>query len=180
MREVAAGNESAFNALCRQFHGLVYTTVYRVINNPRDAEDITQEVLLAIWKKSTTWEADKGKLSTWIASIARNRAIDTIRSKQRRAILCEKVQTEESARDLVTLEYSANEEMQRSEAHAIARRANVELSPEQREAIELVYFRGLTQAEAAKRAGIPIGTAKARIRRGAQRLRDTVPQLIRS
>jgi RNA polymerase sigma-70 factor (ECF subfamily) len=180
MRGVTEGSDQAFAALCDQFRALIYTTVYRVINNPQDAEDLTQDVLLKIWKKADTWDVSKGRLSTWIASIARNRAIDVIRSKQRRAALCERVQNEERAHIGTIFEDPAREKIYATEAHQIARSAIVELSPEQRKVIEMVYIEGLTQVEVAKRVGIPIGTAKARVRRGVQRLRKTVPELINS
>lgn len=176
MKGVAAHEEPAFDALCRQFRPLIYSTVYRVINNPQDAEDITQDVLLSIWKKAGSWEATKGKLSTWIASIARNRAIDVIRSKNRRAALRDRVEEEKGGLDAATLEESAREKLFASEAHRITRSAVVELTSEQREAVELAFFEGLTQSEVAERIGIPVGTAKARIRRGVHRLRAIVPQ----
>ncbi len=175
MAAVVARKESAYDALCRQYRPLIYATVYRVINNPQDAEDLTQEVLLSVWKKADTWVPSKGKLSTWIASIARNRAIDAIRSKQRRSALRDRVQEEEGPLDAGRLEESARDQIFRTEAHRIARAAVVNLTHEQREAIELAYFEGLTQSEVAERIGIPVGTAKARIRRGVQRLRVTVP-----
>ncbi len=178
MRDVAARDDTAFAALCRQYRALIYVTVYRVINNPQDAEDITQEVLLSIWKKADTWDVTKGKLATWIAAIARNRAIDTIRSKQRRAALHEKMQKEERMHDAASLEDSAREQVLHREARLIARSALVELNPAQREAIELAYLEGLTQTEVAQRIGVPVGTAKARIRRGVQKLRETIPRRI--
>ena len=87
MEGVSGQDGAAFDALCLRFRPLIYATVYRIINNPQDAEDITQDVLLSIWKKAGSWDASKGKLSTWIASIARNRSIDVIRNKNRRAVL---------------------------------------------------------------------------------------------
>lgn len=174
----AGREEPAFDALCLQFRPLIYATVYRVINNPQDAEDTTQEVLLSIWKNADSWDASKGKLSTWIASIARNRAIDVIRSKNRRAALRDKAEQEKTALDLATLNESAREKLYQVEAYRIARAAVVELTFEQREAVELAFFEGLTQSEVAERIGIPVGTAKARIRRGVQRLRTIVPQRI--
>jgi RNA polymerase sigma-70 factor (ECF subfamily) len=174
MEAVVANTPGAFDSLCTRFRPLIFSTIYRVVNNAPDTEDVAQEVLVTIWKKSSTWDPSKGSLSTWIASIARNRAIDVIRKKNRRSQYQKKYQ-EQSNIESRRYEESACEQLLQFEAQRITRDAVVKLAPEQREVIELAYFQGLTQLETSERTGLPLGTAKARIRRGVKKLRERVP-----
>jgi RNA polymerase sigma-70 factor (ECF subfamily) len=174
MEAVVTNTPEAFETLCARFRPLIFSTIYRVLNNSLDTDDVAQEVLLTIWKKSSSWDPSKGSLSTWIASIARNRAIDLIRKKNRRSEHQKKYQ-EQNSIESSRYEESACEQLLQTEAQRITRNAVVELSPEQREVIELAYFQGLTQVEVSKRVGLPLGTAKARIRRGVKKLREKVP-----
>ena len=179
MKGIAEQRDQAFSQLCAHFRPLIFSTVYRVVNNWEESEDLTQDVLLTIWKKAGTWDQAKGKLSTWIISVARNRAIDLVRSKGRRAALRDKL-IEEAKSGTRFDDNTAHDALNRLELKQMARRAVVDLKPEQREAIELEYFEGLTQREVALRIGIPLGTAKARIRRGVHKLRESLPQQIES
>ncbi|MFV1993910.1 MAG: sigma-70 family RNA polymerase sigma factor [Verrucomicrobiales bacterium] len=171
---VAQGDWKSFRDLYDGFAGIVFAVVFRVLNDRQDAEDITQEVFALVWRKASLYRPAKGKPVTWLVTMARNRAIDHLRTRQRRFRLRNEL-TEQVARlepggssvDLVT-EACANE------SSRIVRGAVKELSHQQREAIELAYFSGLTQNEIAARLGEPLGTIKARIRRGVIRLHGIV------
>lgn len=173
LQRVGRRDVAAFQELYRKFSGLLYSTIHRVLNDHQDTEDIMQEVLMQIWQKAHLYEPAKGKPLTWISTMARNRAIDRIRSKQRRARLNDDFEQEtkplqpefdEDTSDLVIT----------GESDRTLQKAVLELSPEQREAIQLAYFAGLTQSEIAERLHEPLGTVKARIRRGVQRLEQSV------
>ncbi len=173
LQRVGRRDVAAFQELFQKFRGLLYSTVYRVLNDHQDTEDIMQEVLMQIWQKAHLYEEVKGKPITWISTMARNRAIDRVRSKQRRSRLNHDFEHEtkplQPEFDEDTSDVVISGERDRTIQNAV-----MELSPEQREAIQLAYFNGLTQSEIAERLNEPLGTVKARIRRGVQRLEQTV------
>ena len=175
LRAVAEGDREKFEELHKRFVGIVFSTVYKVLNDSEDTEDVVQEVFSAIWKKAGMYEPKKGKPMTWITTMARNRAIDRLRSKQRRYKLSEDFKTE---REVLTSgsRVDSADKAERNDRHDMLRSAVMELSPAQRKAIQLAYFGGLTQAEIADQLGEPLGTVKARIRRGIIRLRTVVPK----
>lgn len=132
-----------------------------------------QEVLMQVWQKAHLYERTKGKPLTWITTLARNRAIDKIRSKQRRSRLNDDFEQESRT---VQPEFvdDTSDLLISKEKDAVVHNAVLELSEDQREAIQLAYFNGLTQNEIAERLNEPLGTVKARIRRGVQKLEHTV------
>jgi RNA polymerase sigma-70 factor (ECF subfamily) len=128
-----------------------------------------QEVLVQLWNKAHLYEPRKGKPLTWLTTMARNRAIDRIRSKQRRSKLNDGFEQEN--RNLQSkFEESGHESLADKERHGMLLRAVSKLSADQREAIEMAYFSDMTQAEVAEKLNQPLGTIKARIRRGVHRL----------
>jgi len=86
-RESPGATERAFELLHKKFSGLVFATAYRVLNDPHDAEEVAQEVFSGVWNKSRLYDPLRGKPQVWLSTMARNRAIDRLRSKQRRAQL---------------------------------------------------------------------------------------------
>jgi len=173
MKRIANGDREAFEYLSKKFGGLIYSTVHKVLNHYEDTRDVSQDVLISIWKKAKTYNASKGKLLTWIATMSRNRAIDRVRMLQRRGVLRDKLE-ERNHTESTTPADPARESVYRSETRRILESAVTQLSDEQREVIELAYFSGLTQSQIAKKIERPIGTVKARIRRGVQNLRGAV------
>ena len=130
-------------------------------------------MLTTIWKKAASYHPKKGSLVTWICTTARNRSIDRVRSVQRRSALYDRFE-EKLEGDLPEARTSGREALYRSDARQVLQSAVVALSPEQREVIELAYFEGLTQKQIADRIYSPLGTVKARIRRGVERLRVSI------
>ena len=173
LQRVGQRDVAAFQELYRKFSGLLYSTIYRVLNDHQDTEDIMQEVLVQIWQKAHVYEPAKGKPLTWITTMARNRAIDRIRSKQRRSKLNDGFENESR---VVQPEFvdDTSDIVIASERESVVQNAVLDLTPDQREAIQLAYFGGLTQSEIAERLHEPLGTVKARIRRGVQRLEQSV------
>ncbi|MEM9480606.1 MAG: sigma-70 family RNA polymerase sigma factor [Verrucomicrobiota bacterium] len=173
LRAVANGDRIAFRQLHDRFKGVIYTTIYKVLNDHQDTEDVMQEVFAQIWQKAKLFDSQRGKPLTWCTTMARNRAIDRIRSKQRRARLRDALEEENKKEEPLTTRDSLDV-VTANETSGIVRTAVMELSDEQREAIELAYFAGLTQNEVADRLGEPLGTIKARIRRGITKLQGKV------
>ena len=170
---VANGDRTAFRRLHERFETILYSTIFKVLNNHEDTEDVLQEVFALIWKKAHMYDASKGKPLTWANTMARNRAIDRYRSKQRRSQLGERYENHISVLE-DSAKATTEAEVQMKETSEVLRAAVFELTPEQRQSIELAYFGGLTQREVAEQIGQEVGTVKARIRRGIQRLEKKV------
>lgn len=173
MQRIASGDHSAFDAFCERYSPLIFSTAYKVLNHAQDAEDVSHDVLLSVWQKANSYEPTKGSLVTWICTTARNRSIDRVRSVQRRSAMHDRFEVRQEG-DLPEAQSSGRDEVYLADARQILESAVVELSPEQREVIELAYFEGLTQRQIADRLNSPLGTVKARIRRGLQRLRGMI------
>ena len=163
----------ALDELERLTKGVLFATVYKVLNNPDDTQEVCQEVLLKLWQRPDLYDQQRGQPLTWLRTLARNRAIDRFRSKQRRSSLTERFQMEV----VTTAEHSTPELTKlvaTHEAAAAVREAVIKLTPEQQRVMQLAYFDGLTQVEIAKKLGEPLGTVKARIRRGVRSLRESI------
>ncbi len=177
LRQVAAGDKAAFAELYDRLSRPLYTVVFRILNDGSEAEDIVHDVFISVWSKAGEFEATRGSAFAWIVTLARNRAIDRLRSRKRRNELLDRSapidlgyneggnQEADSAADLWLKEKSA------AVRHAVA-----DLASEQRAALELAFFGGLTQQEIAEKLKQPLGTVKARIRRGLLKLRDSLSQ----
>ncbi|MBV9544353.1 MAG: sigma-70 family RNA polymerase sigma factor [Chloroflexi bacterium] len=156
-----ANLEALYDAHHRQAIGLAY----RMLGDLGDAEEVVQEVFLSAWRSGHTYDPTRGTTHTWILSMVRNRCIDVLRARRRRPVqpLAEGVDVPDAA-DVPT-EAATNVDAAR------ARQALETLPPEQKEAIELAYFGGLSHTEIATQLAAPIGTVKGRIRLGLDRLR---------
>lgn len=174
MQAMAAGDKQALGRLYDQLSRPLYALALRVTNDSAEAQDIVQDVFLQLWHKAADYSPGRGSVFAWAATLTRNRAIDRIRMRQRRAEI-----VNESAADIHGGETGASEttsadQLWLAEKAGAVRSALAALAPEQRTALELAYFGGLTQQEIAARLNEPLGTVKARIRRGLLRLRDTL------
>jgi RNA polymerase sigma-70 factor (ECF subfamily) len=176
MAEIVAGSEPAFQALVSELRPLIISMVRRTLGSGSEVDDVCQTVLLSLWEGAARWEPAKGRVSTWVASIARNRAIDHVRKASRAAAMRERLSADAAVLAPTKFAPTADDELLRAEARRATRRALCELAPEQRQVLELAYLEGLTQIEVAERTGLPLGTAKARIRRGMLILRRNLPR----
>jgi RNA polymerase sigma-70 factor (ECF subfamily) len=173
MKRVAARDHKAFEELSSKYSALIFSTAFKVLNHYEDTEDVMNEVLATIWKKADSYHPKKGSLVTWICTTTRNRSIDRVRSVQRRSALYDRFE-EKVEGDAPEARTTGREELYLSDARQVLQTAVVSLSSEQREVIELAYFEGLTQKQIAERIDSPLGTVKARIRRGVERLRVSI------
>ncbi|MDF1752250.1 MAG: sigma-70 family RNA polymerase sigma factor [Verrucomicrobiales bacterium] len=171
---IANGDRDAFQRVHDRYEGLLYATIFKVLNDHCDAEEVLQEVFFSLWRKANQFHENRGRPVTWLNSMARNRAIDRIRMKQRRAKLRDGFNDEQTVNPQMQTAINGSQAATRRDACRAVRSAILELTPVQREAIELSYFEGLTQKEIARLLGEPLGTVKARIRRGLAKLKDTV------
>ncbi len=168
----------AFRSLYDRYGDLVYSTTLRIVRDTHLAQDMVQEVFLRLWRKPGSYVPQRGRFSTWLTSVARNRAVDEIRSRNRR-YRHETASPEQQERELPDAdENDPALTAELADQRRLILTALGGLPAEQRQVIELAYFRGLTQQEIAARLGQPLGTVKTRIRLGMQKLRAALtPEL---
>ena len=170
----AAGDEVAFSALVARIRPQTPRAARGVVRDPSIAEEVAQEVLTEIWLKADRFDPERGTITGWVATLARRRAVDRVRSEQAGRNRDDRVARRNQVRDVDVV---ADEVEVRLE-HWQVRKALAELSDRQREAIELAYFAGHTYRDVARVLGIPEGTAKSRLRDGLVRLREALDGLI--
>jgi RNA polymerase sigma-70 factor, ECF subfamily len=167
MQRVMRQDQSALMALYQRYGNLVYGQALYVLRVPAMAEEITQDVFLKLWHQAERWDRNRGQLSSWLLTVTRHAAIDRLRKEQRRPIL--------EATPLETVEHTLQDAGQINDPlwhdGQLLRRLMEQLPPEQRQAIELAYFQGLTHSELAQHLDLPLGTAKTRLRLGLEKLR---------
>jgi len=173
IRRIGAGDHAGFSEFYDRFSGLIYSTALRVLSDPDDAADVTQDVFFMLWEKAPMYDPSRGKPVTWVLTMTRNKAIDRLRSQMRRSRLMEEAR-EDSEKEELAVERTSLDRPDLSDESQLLRTAVMKLNEEQRVAIEMAYFNGLTQQEIASRLDEPLGTVKARIRRGIVRLRKLV------
>ncbi|MBI5284990.1 MAG: sigma-70 family RNA polymerase sigma factor [Chloroflexi bacterium] len=178
MDRLAGRDLAAFEALYDRYSDLVYSVALRVVGDRHVAEDIAQDVFLRVWRRPDQFDLRRGKFMTWLLSVTRNRSIDERRGygrRLRREALPSTAEEEEAIpsgdeRDDPAVATVLSDE------RAAVRRAMEVLPPEQRLAISLAYFGGLTQQEVANKLGQPLGTVKTRIRLGMQKMRGALEE----
>jgi len=167
---IASGDEVAFGALYDRFSPGLYSFILKMVRDEKEAEDVLQEGFAHIWRRASTYDPARSSAFTWAVMILRNKAIDRLRVRQRIERTMEKA-TVEFSHFAETDEVSAGE-AERREDGALVRSALKEIPEEQKQAVELAFFGGLTHEQIAEKLGAPLGTIKARIRRGLLKLRD--------
>ncbi|MBA2431746.1 MAG: sigma-70 family RNA polymerase sigma factor [Chthoniobacterales bacterium] len=173
LRLAASGDHGSLQEFHSRYSGVLLATAFRVLNNMKDAEEVVQEAFVQIWEKASVYDVRRGKPLTWAMTVTRNKAIDRLRRVQRRHQLQEEIEQEAQIWERVT-ETDSSTEAVSHETRAIVRSAVIQLSEDQRRAIELAFFAGLTQHEIAEKLDEPLGTVKARIRRGMMKLRQII------
>jgi len=171
LARVANRERAAFEQLYARYSNILYATAMKFLKQDADAQDVVQDVFIQIWDKAKLYDPTKGKPLTWALTMTRNRSIDRIRAIQRCTRLRDDFESETVADESAGVR-EALSEVDASEKSQILRDAVGRLSPEQRKVIELAFFGGLTQSEVADRLGEPLGTIKARARRGLMKLKE--------
>lgn len=162
--------EAALGALYDRYAALVYTIALRITGDRQTAEEVMQDVFQSVWQTAGGFQQTLGAVSGWIVGIARHRAIDATRTRRERART-----REVTGIDQTTLPFAAPAADAGIDQYALSeavRTALADLPQNQRQAIELAYYGGLTRVEIAERLGEPLGTVKTRLRLGLSKLRD--------
>ncbi len=175
LQRMAQGDPESLSTLHGRYSGVLLATAFRVLNNAKDAEEVVQEAFVQIWEKAGVYDVARGKPLTWAMTLTRNKAIDRLRRVQRRHRLQDEMEQEAQIWDRLQ-ERDSSDEVASHETKAIVRSAVIQLSDPQRKAIELAFFAGLTQQQIAEQLDEPLGTVKARIRRGMMKLRQIIGQ----
>ena len=164
----AGGDTAAFSTLYDRVTPWVFGLVRRILRNPAQSEEVTQEVMIDVWRTATRYDASRGSVHSWILTIAHRRAVDRVRSEQAAADRTEMVGARSAE---VDFDQVADTVTTRLEVEQV-RRCLDALTELQRESIELAYYNGYTYPEVAQRLGAKLPTIKARMRDGLIRLRD--------
>jgi RNA polymerase sigma-70 factor (ECF subfamily) len=168
------GDGRALGALYNRWFPIVNALVARMLKSADDVEDVVEEAFWQAWRQAERFDAERGSMQTWLVTIAWSRALDRLRAMRR---------MREEPLDAVDLAAAADEgagpaaNAELAERRRFVRAALAELPAEQREAMELGYFGGLSQTEIAERTGQPLGTVKTRMRLAAQKLRERLALL---
>ncbi len=174
MQRVAQGDKQAFAELYDRFSRPLYATALRIVHDSTEAQDLVHDTFVALWEKAATFEASRGSAFSWAVTLVRNRAIDRLRMRRRRAALL----ADSAPADLGYHEDApaspANDSAALGDDARAVRAAVATLPLEQQRALELAFFGGLTQEQIAQKLQEPLGTVKARIRRGLLKLRDSL------
>ena len=171
IRLIAGSQSDALGELYDRYSRLVFGMARNALGDQGLAEEITQDVFMRIWNKASTYQAVQGKVVSWIAGIARNRAIDVFRH-QKSLLDGNSLSLEELPLFDPPDSLNVEQEIESKLKERRVQQALFQLPKEQRDALALAYFRGYTHEEAAEALGQPLGTVKTRIRLGMQKLRE--------
>jgi RNA polymerase sigma-70 factor, ECF subfamily len=169
---MADGDESALAQLYDRLSHRVHTVAYWILKDADDAEDVVEETFWQAWRHAGEFNRDRAAASTWILMMARTRALDLLRSRRRRT---ERTAQAAASTLIESLEGGSNASSQQPELIELDRGLSQALSAlplEQRQALELAFFSGLTHGEIADRTNQPLGTIKTRIRLAMEKLRQ--------
>jgi RNA polymerase sigma-70 factor (ECF subfamily) len=169
VERMMAGDESALGALYDRYAGMLFAMLVRILRDTSAAEEVLQDLFLQLWRGASRFDASRGSLPAWLLVIGRNRAISRLRGREHREVLED---PENFSFDTVPSSGDLEDEAWRAQLMERLRGAMATLPPEQREAVELAYFEGMTQTEIAARTGCPLGTVKSRVRAAMQSLKQ--------
>ena len=164
LSQIADHSQPAMLAIYRRYGGLVYSLALQTLRRPTLAEEVTQDVFLKLWQQPERWNPALGQLSSWLLTITRNAAIDRLRREARHQASDWPAEADDAGLSLAP-DVAAGADGQ------LLRDLLQQRPPDQRELIELAFYRGYTHSELAEGLGIPLGTVKTRLRTGMQKLR---------
>ena len=169
IKRTATGEEQALATFYDQTSHLVYGLALRILEDTADAEEVTLDVYTQVWRSARDFDPRRGNATAWLIMLTRSRAIDRLRSSAGRK---EREEPLEWVPDIPSSAECPEQASVLSQRQRWVRAALEALPPEQREAIELAFFSGLSHAELAAKLGQPLGTVKTRIRLGMMKLRE--------
>jgi len=172
MNGIQTRDADALAQLYDRYNGILKALILRVIHNEAEADDLLQEIFMEIWNQARNFSAQKGKPLGWMVTLARRRAIDGLRKKQAYARAEERLQNETEQQPDAWVHNATEEEIVLSDTRALIRKVIACLPPPQQEAIDLAFFRGMSQREIAAKTNTPLGTVKTRLELGLKKIYD--------
>jgi RNA polymerase sigma-70 factor (ECF subfamily) len=173
-RALKAGEPSALGVIYDRYASLVYRLALRILAHPQEAEDLTQEIFLNFWR-SSTYNPDRGSLSSFLTTLTRSRAIDKLRSRSTSLKFLQKLNQMMKTETYTRTPFESAFLSQRSQH---VRDALAQLEDKKRQVLEMAYYDGLSQSEIAKQLNIPLGTIKTWGRQALLKLRENLKDLI--
>ncbi len=178
MEKIVQRDAKALETLYERFSKALYSVILPIVKKKEDAEEILCEVFLQVWEKAPSYDVNKGSVYTWLLRMARNRAIDKIRSKSYK-------NQRQEADDVEDMDDFASRNSESpldgvliSERAEIVKTALARISPDQRLVLETAYFEGYTQSQIAERLHLPLGTVKTRMRDGMKSLQGQLKETL--
>jgi RNA polymerase sigma-70 factor, ECF subfamily len=169
IERVMAGDETALSTLYDRYSAMLFGMLMRILNDRGAAEEVLQDLFMQLWRNAGRFDASRGSLPAWLMVIARNRAISRLRGRRDREVLEEE---EGDFAGTFAAPQNIESEAARAQLAQSVSAALAKLPAEQRQALELAYFEGMTQSEIAAKTGAPLGTVKTRVRTAMQSLRQ--------
>jgi RNA polymerase sigma factor (sigma-70 family) len=162
---MANGNQEAAATFVRRYQARVYGLALTVIGVPAVAEEVAQETFVKVWRHASTYDARRGRVSTWLLTITRNAAVDAVRYRHEDPM-------DPSLLVAMLSPAESPDSEDAADTSLVLRQALADLPPGQREPILLMTFSGMTAKEIAARDAVPLGTVKTRVRRGLRKMRE--------
>jgi len=177
MKRIQERDADAISELYDRYNGILKALILRVIHNDAEADDLLQEIFVEIWNQAKNFSAQKGKPLGWMVTLARRRAIDGLRKKQAYARAEERLQNETEQQPEAWVHNATEEEIVLSDTRTVIRKVINRLPPAQQQAIDLAFFRGMSQREIAAKTNTPLGTVKTRLELGLKKIYDGLKDL---
>jgi len=177
MARIQGRDETALAAMYHRHTPILRTVISRVVHNESDVDDLLQEVFLEMWNRAQSYDETKGKVLGWLVTLARRRAIDRVRRRQAYARAEERLRLETAHEPHITRSHAVEEDVNAADRSEVFKRLLSTLPVAQREALQLAYYRGLSQREIAAKTGIPLGTIKTRLELAVRKIRTAILSL---
>ncbi|MEL7833762.1 sigma-70 family RNA polymerase sigma factor [Fodinibius sp. Rm-B-1B1-1] len=174
MNRLQNGDKDALRLLYRKYNRILFSMIASILKNREEAEDCLQEVFTQLWEKAEQFDASRGKVYSFLVTMARNKAIDRTRS---RAYKNSKKEDHTISDFTLTPESNKNnpyEDLEMEERASVVRKALQKLSDKEQKVLQVAYFQGLSQSQIASKLDIPLGTVKYRMRQGMIKLRENL------
>ena len=177
MSAIQAEDPDSLSQLYDRYNGILKALILRVVHNEAEADDLLQEIFMEIWNQAKNFSSQKGKPLGWMVTLARRRAIDGLRKKQAYARAEERLQNETEQQPDAWAHNTTQEEIVLSDTRDLIRKVIAGLPPAQQQAIDLAFFRGMSQREIAAKTNTPLGTVKTRLELGLKKIYDGLKEL---
>ena len=177
MLAIQAEDPEALSVLYDRYNGILKALILRVIHNDAEADDLLQEIFMEIWNHSKNFSASKGKPLGWMVTLARRRAIDGLRKKQAYARAEERLQNETEQQPNAWVHNSTENDITLGDTRFLIQKVINSLPPPQQQAVNLAFFRGMSQREIAANTKTPLGTVKTRLELGLKKIYDGLKEL---